>query len=106
MLFWEVGAAISPASGQSLNSTIWDGPIMAQPFDSRPFRAVRIPGWVRESTGCGYTLSVMDGAGRAAAAAHGVTISEMGFVDPLYRVLRQQAPQEAQSRGIARQAGP
>src|SRR4029078_10911771 len=34
--------------------------------------------------GCGYTLSVMDGAGRARAAEHGVTISEMGFVDPFY----------------------
>ena len=105
MLFWEVGAAISPASGQSLNSTIWDGPIMAQPFDSRPFRAVRIPGWVQETTGCGYTLSVMDSKGRAAAAAHGVTISEMGFVDPFYRLLRQQAAQEAQPARPARPAG-
>src|SRR5271157_804670 len=49
-----------------------------------PFRAVKIPEWVKETTGCGYTLSVLDSAGRARAAAHGVTISEIRFVDPFY----------------------
>ena len=57
---------------------------MPQPFDREPFRAIKVPGWVQETVGCGYTLSVMDSQGRARAAAHGVTISEMGFVDPFY----------------------
>ncbi|MFO0957471.1 MAG: beta-galactosidase trimerization domain-containing protein [Isosphaeraceae bacterium] len=61
-----------------------DTPIARQPFDAKPFRAVRIPGWVGQTLGCGYTLSGMDGAGRAEAARHGVTLSEIGFVDPFY----------------------
>ncbi|MFN0197706.1 MAG: beta-galactosidase trimerization domain-containing protein [Planctomycetaceae bacterium] len=57
---------------------------MSQPFDERPFHTVNIPKWVEETVGCGYTLSVMDTAARERAVAHGVTISEMGFVDPFY----------------------
>jgi hypothetical protein len=59
---------------------------MAQPFDQqeKPFRQIAIPKWVRDSIGCGYTLSVMDSAAREAAARHGVTISEMGFVNPFF----------------------
>ena len=57
---------------------------MSQPFDAAPFRQVRVPAWVQETIGCGYTLSGMDTKARAAAAAHGVTISELGFVDPFY----------------------
>ena len=38
----------------------------------------------QETIGCGYSLSVMDGKARAMAAAHGVTLSELGFVDPFY----------------------
>ena len=30
---------------------------MAQPFDTQPFRQIKIPAWVQETTGCGYTLS-------------------------------------------------
>jgi len=63
---------------------IWAETIMSQPFDARPFRAVTVPRWVQETIGCGYTLSVMDSAARARAAALGVTISEVGFVDPLF----------------------
>ena len=63
---------------------IWEGPIMAQPFDVKPFHAVRVPDWVQETIGCGYTLSIMDSAARAAAARHGVTLSELGFVNPLF----------------------
>ncbi|MFO0888515.1 MAG: alpha-amylase family protein [Isosphaeraceae bacterium] len=63
---------------------IWAEPIMSQPFETVPFRAIAVPEWVRETTGCGYTLSVMDSPSRARAAALGVTISEVGFVDPLY----------------------
>ncbi len=64
--------------------SLWDRPVMSQPFDTQPFHRVRIPGWVEESVGCGYTLSVMDAAARENAVRHGVTISEMGFVDPFY----------------------
>ncbi|MEX2112463.1 MAG: beta-galactosidase trimerization domain-containing protein [Pirellulales bacterium] len=75
----------------------WDAPIMAQPFDSGTFRQIKIPAWVQETTGCGYTLSAMDSAARARAAAHGVTISEMGFVDPFYayydsKLLKRRSP--------------
>jgi len=63
---------------------IWDSPIMNQPFDREVFRQVRVPDWVQETTGCGYTLSGMDTKARTTAAAHGVTISELGFVDPFY----------------------
>ncbi|MFN0051757.1 MAG: hypothetical protein ACKV0T_06180 [Planctomycetales bacterium] len=83
-----------PRSGAS---AVWDQTILAQPFDRQPFRQVKIPDWVQNTIGCGYTLSVMDGPGRAAAAAHGVTISEMGFVDPFYayydsRLLKKRSP--------------
>ncbi len=63
---------------------IWDAPIMAQPFDTAPFRQVRVPDWLQETVGCGYTLSVMNTKAREAAAKHGVTLSELGFVDPFY----------------------
>ena len=76
---------------------IWGEVIMRQPFDAAPFRQVRVPAWVQETTGCGYTLSGMDSKARAAAAAHGVTISEMGFVDPFYpyydsKLLKRRSP--------------
>jgi hypothetical protein len=75
----------------------WDSVIMPQPFDRGPFRQVKIPAWVEDTIGCGYTLSVMDGPSRAAAARHGVTISEMGFVDPFYayydsKLLKRRSP--------------
>ena len=63
---------------------VWGRAVMPQPFDAGPFREVRVPAWVRETLGCGYTLSGMDAAARAKAAKHGVTISELGFVDPFY----------------------
>ena len=72
------------SDAQSPRATIWDQPIMAQPFDQAPFRSIKIPHWVEDTLGCGYTLSTMDTEHRAAAVAHGVTISEMGFVDPFY----------------------
>ena len=90
------GAAV-PCRAQAENGPIWDHVIMSQPFDKQPFREIKVPRWVEETVGCGYTLSVMDGTGRAAAAAHGVTISEMGFVDPFYayydsRLLKKRSP--------------
>ncbi len=77
--------------------TIWGEVIMKQPFDTAPFRQIRVPAWVQETIGCGYTLSGMDTKARAAAAAHGVTISEMGFVDPFYpyydsKLLKKRSP--------------
>ncbi len=63
---------------------IWDREILAQPFDKEPFRQIAIPDWLQDTLGCGYTLSVMSSEQRAEAAAHGVAISEMGFVDPFF----------------------
>lgn len=76
---------------------IWDGEVLPQPFDTRPFHRIRVPAWVQETLGCGYTLSVMDSTARAAAAKHGVTLSEIGFVDPFYpyydsRLLKRRSP--------------
>jgi hypothetical protein len=66
------------------DAQVWDRVILPQPYDKAPFQQVRIPDWVEDTIGCGYTLSVMDGNARAAAARHGVTISEMGFVNPFF----------------------
>jgi len=103
MLLWSTMMPITCAWAQHDDSGIWGEAIMAQPFDTMPFRAVKIPEWVQETTGCGYTLSVLDSAGRARAAAHGVTISEMGFVDPLFayydsKLLKQRNPAVSPAR--------
>jgi hypothetical protein len=86
----------SPAAAQQKPS-IWDGAVMPQPFDAQPFQRVRVPAWVQDTLGCGYTLSGMNTAGRTAAAKHGVTLSELGFVDPFYpyydsRLLKRRSP--------------
>ncbi len=88
-----------PALGfaQPGENAIWGKPILKQPFDKVPFRPVEIPAWVQDTVGCGYTLSGMDSAARARAAAHGVTISELGFVDPFYpyydsKLLKRRSP--------------
>ena len=85
------------------DQTIWGEVIQPQPFDKQPFRQVRVPEWLQETIGCGYTLSAMDGKARAAAAKHGVTISEMGFVDPFYayydsQLLKKRSPHVPLSR--------
>src|SRR5947208_3151983 len=82
---------------QPKENAIWDSPLSDQPFDKAPFRPIKVPAWVQETTGCGYTLSVMDSKARARAAEHGVTISEMGFVDPFYayydsKLLKRRSP--------------
>lgn len=51
ILLWGDITSITPAVAQPNNSRIWDGRIMAQPFDDVPFRAVSIPDWVQEMTG-------------------------------------------------------
>ena len=88
---------VTPLLSQEPAREIWGRPIMRQPFDKQPLRPIEIPGWVRETLGCGYTLSVMSTAQREAAAKHGVTLSEMGFVDPFYayydsKLLKRRSP--------------
>ena len=75
---------------------IWGKVIMKQPFDTGPFRQIRVPAWVQETTGCGYTLSGMDseGAGRGGRAWR--DDQRDGLRRPVLSLLRQQAPQEAQ----------
>ncbi len=90
-------ATVGVASAQSPDGKIWGPAIMPQPFEKQPFHEIRIPAWVQDTIGCGYTLSVMDSRARSAAAAHGVTISEMGFVDPFYayydsKLLKKRSP--------------
>ena len=82
---------------------IWEAAVMSQPFDMKPFHQIKIPAWVQDTVGCGYTLSVMDGKARTAAVKHGVTISEMGFVDPFYvyyvsKFLKKQSPHVPRDR--------
>jgi hypothetical protein len=89
--------ALAVTSAGAAGPSIWGEVIMPQPFDKEAFREVRIPEWLENTTGCGYTLSGMDTRGREAAAAHGVTISEMGFVDPFYayydsKLLKKRSP--------------
>ena len=76
---------------------IWGRVILPQPFDKGPFCEVKLPRWVEETIGVGYTLSAMSSADRKAAADMGVTISEMGFVDPFYayydsKLLKRRSP--------------
>jgi hypothetical protein len=73
----------APAAAQDRPS-IWDREVMPQPFDTKPFHRVRVPSWLQDTLGCGYTLSGMDLGARTAAAKHGVTLSEINFVDPFY----------------------
>src|SRR5689334_15558885 len=97
LTFLALTIAGAAARAQSPRSAIWGETIMKQPFDTRDFRQVEVPEWVRATVGCGYTLSVLDGARRAKAAAHGVSISEIGFVDPFYayydsKLLKRRSP--------------
>lgn len=62
-----------------------------------PFEPVKIPTWVQDTIGAGYTLSGMNTAQRTEAVRHGVTISEMNFVDPFYpyydsKLLKKRSP--------------
>ena len=77
-----VFSLVAPA--QQKRTDIWDKQIMKQPFDKESFCQVKIPEWLQDTVGCGYTLSGMDFANRKKAAEAGVTISEMIFVDPFY----------------------
>ena len=64
---------------------------------AQPLEPVKIPAWLHDTIGCGYTLSGMNTAQRTEAAKHGVTISEMNFVDPFYpyydsKLLKKRSP--------------
>jgi len=68
-----------------------------RPVGPLPFAPVRIPAWVEDTIGAGYTLSGMDTAARTEAARHGVTLSEVNFVDPFFayynsQLLRRRSP--------------
>src|SRR5947207_2119391 len=83
--------------GQAPKPVAWEPPISPQPFEKSPFKPIKAPAWVEETVGAGYTLSAMDSAARGKAAKHGVTISEMGFVDPFYpyydsKLLKKRSP--------------
>ena len=89
--------ALLPLPAQAEEPEIWEKAVMPQPFEKRPFRPIKIPAWLQDTTGVGYTLSVLDSDSRAAAAKHGVTISEMGFVDPFFayydsKLLKRRSP--------------
>jgi hypothetical protein len=86
-----------PAATNSAPASIWGDVIMPQPYDKEPFREIRVPEWVEQTIGCGYTFSGMDTQQRTRAAAAGVRLSEMGFVDPLYayydsKLLKKRSP--------------
>ena len=84
-LFASFVIAILPTSVSAQTpDKFWDRAVLAQPFDKAPFQQIAIPDWLQDTLGCGYTLSVMSSEQRTEAAAHGVAISEMGFVDPFY----------------------
>lgn len=81
----EIAAVSSLSPAQDVqDASIWAPPTLSQPYDNEPFRPIIVPNWVQETLGCGYTLSVMNREQRELAALHGVSISEMNFVDPFY----------------------
>ena len=85
------------AAGAPDDDAIFGPPVLAQPFDKEPFRPIKPPRWVEETLGVGYTLSGMNEVARTRAKAHGVSISELGFVDPFYayydsKLLRKRSP--------------
>jgi len=62
-----------------------------------PLEPAKIPPWVQDTLGVGYTLSGMNTAQRAEAVKHGVSISELGFVDPYFpyydsKLLKKRSP--------------
>jgi hypothetical protein len=92
-----LAAGASFVRSQDKAPDIWARVVGAQPFDRGPFREIAIPEWVRGTLGAGYTLSGMSAEKRERAAAAGVTISELGFVDPFYayydsKLLKRRSP--------------
>ena len=64
---WCLTTSAATVLAQDEPTAIWDREIMPQPFDTQPFRQIKIPEWVQDTIGCGYTLSVMDSDGPRAA---------------------------------------
>src|ERR1017187_6884663 len=95
-ILW-LGLLTETCLAQGKKRDIWGDAIMKQPFDTQTFRQIKVAYWLHDTIGCGYTLSVMDSKARAKAAEHGVTISEVGFVDPFYayydsKLLKKRSP--------------
>ena len=93
----QVHAPRSTVADEPPRSSIWGRTIAAEPYDKVPFREIRIPEWVQETVGVGYTLSVQNAEQRQRAVKAGVTISEMGFVDPFHvfydsKLLKRRSP--------------
>lgn len=91
------GLPLLAAAANAKDEGIWGRTILPQPFEKGPFREVKVPAWVQDTVGAGYTLSVMNSAQRKEAAEAGVTISEVGFVDPFYayydsKLLKRRSP--------------
>ena len=110
LIIFCVTACLTSAIIAQEPAKIWGRKILAQPFDKEPFRQIAIPEWVQDTLGCGYTLSVMDRQQREQAAAHGVRLSEMGFVDPFYayydsQLLKRRSPHVPLDRLTADIAG-
>lgn len=78
------GSTLLRAQAAAAPREIWGRVVALQPFDKAPFREIAIPEWVRGTLGVGYTLSGMGTEARTKAAAAGVTLSELGFVDPFF----------------------
>ena len=85
--FMSLNAAAQKVGSFKDKPEIWtEATVMEQPFDnpSDPFRAIKPAQWVLDSFGAGYTLSGGNTESRTAAVKHGVTMSELGFVDPFF----------------------
>ena len=95
-----LAASIPPQLSQARQKQpgIWARTILPQPFDREPFREVRVPAWV-----AGDDRRRLHALGDEHRRSHGrrrsigVTISEMGFVDPFYayydsKLLKRRSP--------------
>lgn len=94
-VLWDLVGADEP-----LRASIWGRTIASEPYERVPFREIRVPEWVQETVGVGYTLSVQNAEQRQRAVKAGVTISEMGFVDPFHvfyesKLLKRRSPHVA-----------
>lgn len=81
----------------AFSDELWEAPVLPQPFEREAFRPIRVPAWVQETIGAGYTLSGMNTAQRERSVAAGVSLSEFGFVDPFYayfdsKLLKRRSP--------------
>ena len=92
-----LGLLLTAATPHAFPEELWEAPVLPQPFEREAFRPIRVPPWVQETIGAGYTLSGMNTAQRERAVSAGVTLSEFGFVDPFYayfdsKLLKRRSP--------------